>query len=304
MRSDVGKYRLGPFLLASEIPLPELRRQTDGEPDGFIRLGKTPERLEDVVANESRWWASKDEYLLRVPGVANFYVGRGRDVVVEPAPDALAADIRAYLLSPIFSTLCYQAGMYSLHASSVRVGDGVAAFLGHSGAGKSTLAAYLQRRGYAVVSDDICLLDPRDAEAGGTLVVPVAPALKLWRSALEQLGESTEELPRVFSRDDKYRMEIAELQERLPLREVFFLEWAQEPDAAVELEPVEGVLAVTQLMEFTHYDYLMKPTGRQEGNFLLCGRILSQVRASTLRRPRDFARMDALIDGLERHFSG
>jgi hypothetical protein len=304
MRSDVGKYRLGPLLLASEIPLPELKRQVDGNPDGFIRLGKTPERLEDVVANESRWWASKDEYLLRVLGVANFYVSRGREVVVEPAPHALAADIRAYLLSPIFSTLCYQAGMYSLHASSVRVGDGVAAFLGHSGAGKSTQAAYLQRRGYAVVSDDICLLDPRVAEAGGTLVVPVAPALKLWRSALEQLGESAEELPRVFSRDDKYRMEIAELEERLPLREVFFLEWAEQPDAAVELEPVEGVVAITRLMEFTHYDYLMKPTGRQTGNFLLCGRILSQVRAFTLRRPRDFGRIDAVIESLERHFSG
>jgi len=303
MPPDVGKYRLGPFLLASEIPLPELRIQADGIPDAFIRLGNTPDRLEGVVANESRWWASRDEYLLRVPGVANFHVSHGREVIVEPAPDALAADIRAYLLSPIFSTLCYQAGMYSLHASSVRVGDGVAAFLGNSGAGKSTLAAYLRRREHTVVSDDICLLDPRAAEAGGTLVVPVAPALKLWRSALEQLGESTEDLPRVFSRDDKYRMEIAELEERLPLREVFFLEWAEQPDAAVELVPVEGVLAVMRLMEFTHYDYLMKPTGRQEGNFLLCGRILSQVRAFTLRRPRNFARIDAVIDVLERHFA-
>src|SRR6202789_1954685 len=179
MRPDVGKYRLGPFLLESEVPIPELKIQETGAPDAFIRLGKVPEKLENVVANESRWWASRDEYLLRVPGVASFYVTHGCEVIVEPAPDALPGDIRAYLLAPIFSTLCYQAGMYSLHASSVRVGDGVAAFLGHSGAGKSTLAAYLQRRGYAVVSDDICLLDPRGAEAGGTLVVPMAPALKL-----------------------------------------------------------------------------------------------------------------------------
>jgi hypothetical protein len=306
MRSGVGKYRLGPFLLESEIPIPELKMQETGTPDAFIRLGKAPEKLENVVANETRWWASRDEYLLRVPGVASFHVIRGREVVVEPAQGALAGDIRAYLLAPIFSALCYQAGMYSLHASSVRVGDGVAAFLGNSGAGKSTLAAYLERRGYPVVSDDMCLLDPRSFEEGGVgeaVVVPVAPALKLWRSALEQLGATPEELPRVFSRDDKYRMKIGEIEERLPLRELFFLEWPDDPDAPAEFVPVEGVHAMTRLMEFTHYDYLMKPTGRQTENFLLGGRILSQVRAFAFRRPRNFERIDGVIDALDRHFA-
>jgi hypothetical protein len=315
MLPSVVKYRLGPFLLASEIPIPELVSQPAGEPDVFIRLGKVPERLENVVANESRWWASRDEYLLRVPGVASFLAHHGREVIVEPDAAALPGDIRAYLLSPIFSTLCYQAGMYSLHASSVRVGDGVVAFLGNSGAGKSTLAAYLERRGYPVVSDDICLLDPRPADrdwlggetlGGQTLVVPVAPALKLWRSALEQLGASAEEFPRVFSRDDKYRIEIAhpgELGERLPLREVLFLEWVSAPEAPVEFIPEAGVRAITRLMEFTHYDYLMKATGRQEGNFLLCGRILSQVRAFAFRRPRNFAQIDRVVDALEEHLA-
>jgi hypothetical protein len=310
MGSGGGKYRLGPFLLESEIPIPELEMQLAGEPDAFIRLGKVPEQLEGVVANESRWWASRDEYLLRVPGVAGFLVSRGREVIVEPHAGALPEDIRAYLLSPIFSTLCYQAGMYSLHASSVRVGDGVAAFLGNSGAGKSTLAAYLERRGYPVISDDICLLDPRSAEPGGgsgsTLVVPVAPALKLWRSALEQLGASPAELPRVFSRDDKYRLEIRhpdKIRARLPLREVLFLEWTEDAEAAADFIPVVGVDAIARLMEFTHYDYLMKPTGRQTGNFLLGGRILSQARAFAFKRPRNFARIDQVIDALEEHLA-
>lgn len=317
MSSGAGKYRLGPFVLASEIAIPELAELDEasedaGRHDVRIRLGRVPERIENVVANESRWWASREEYLLRVPGVANFLVRHGREVVVEAAEGALAGDIRAYLLSPIFSTLCHQAGMYSLHASSVKVGDGVVAFLGHSGAGKSTLAAYLDRRGYTVVSDDICLLDPRAVEGeadGQTMVVPVAPALKLWRSALEQLGAAPESLPQVFSRDDKYRMTLhrSGVAERpLPLRQIYFLEWAEAGEAldGARFAAVEGVVAVSRLMEFTNYDYLMKATGRQTGNFLLCGRVLAHARAFGFRRPRDFGRIEGVVDALEAHLAG
>jgi hypothetical protein len=370
MSTGVGKYRLGPFLLASEIPLPELEPlagdagpAVTGSDAVSIRLGPVPERIANVVANESRWWASRQEYLLRVPEVANFLVRHGREVLVEPASGALPADIRAYLLSPIFSTLCHQAGMYSLHASAVCVGAGVVAFLGDSGAGKSTLAAGLAQRGYTIVADDICLLDPRPnaaaagapsiprplrdgwestsqsshqiddtaANSGPTLVIPVAPALKLWRSALDQLGTRPEALPRVFSRDDKFRVPIpqpAQPAQSLPLREVLFLEWANEdsadressqensadeifsdqnaadqPGAAPTFTPIEGVHAVARLMEFTHYDYLMKPTGRQTGNFLLCGRILAHARAFALRRPLGFAHLDRTLDALEHHLA-
>jgi len=181
----------------------------------------------------------------------------------------------------------------------VRVGDGVVAFLGDSGAGKSTLAAYLERRGYAVVSDDICLLDSRLA------VVPVAPALKLWRSALEQMGEDAEEMPRVFSGEAKFRVatrRAGESGDRLPLREVVFLEWGDEGgDFAGDFTSVEGVDAVARLMQFSHYDYLAKAMGRQRASFLRCGQILAQVRANVFRRPRDFGRIDRVVDALEGH---
>jgi hypothetical protein len=355
MSSGAEMYRLGPFVLQSEIPIPELMplhppqtavaHSPAPPPTVSIRLAPVPARIPNVVAHETRWFASREEYLLRVPNVAGFLVRRGREVLVEPAPNALPADIRAYLLSPIFSTLCHQVGMYSLHASSVRVGDGVVAFLGHSGAGKSTLAAFLHRRGYPVVSDDICLLDSRspgtdpsaatsadDWKPAPTFVVPVAPALKLWRSALDALGASPELLPRVFSADDKYRLKLPPQEnchpdpERsegegpasavvptpldhplplpLPLRRLYFLEWAEpnEEDKPT-FTPIDAVHAITRLMEFTHYDYLMKATGRQTGNFLLCGRILAHARAFTLRRPRNFARLNPTLDALEAHLT-
>jgi hypothetical protein len=302
MAAGGGRYRLGPFLIASEIPLPELVEELDGEPTVSIRVGAVPERLEGVVANESRWWASRDAYLQRVPGVGGFLVRGGREVTVEPAEGARDGDIRAYLLGPVFLALCHQAEVYSLHASSVRVGDGVVAFLGQSGAGKSTLAACLERRGHEVVSDDICMLDARGAGDGASMmVVPVVPALKLWRSALEHLGARVEELPRVFSLDEKFRVEVRRTDERLPLRAVVFLEWA-EPGEGIAVVPAGGVQAMARLMEFLHFAYLMKATGRQEEGFLLCGRILGQARACTFRRPREFAALEGGVNALEGWF--
>lgn len=57
-----------------------------------------------------------------------------------------------------------------LHASAVRDGDAVAAFLGESGAGKSTLARALARLGLAGVADD--LLPLRPAEGGIRVPLP------------------------------------------------------------------------------------------------------------------------------------
>ena len=304
MQPDVALYRLGPFVIGSEIPFPELDAQESARPNVWIRIGRAPERLQNVAANESRWWASRDEYLLRVPGVAVFYVSQGREVTVEPAAGALTGDIRAYLLAPIFSCLCFQCGMYALHGSSVRVGDEVVSFLGDSGAGKSTLAACLEQRGFPVVSDDICLLDPGSGGEGRPRVIPVAPALKLWRSALDHLGALPERLPRVWSREDKYRLRIGHSEERLPLREIVFLEWEEDGSADVSFARVEGVQAVHRLMGYTHFDYLMKATGRQAESFLQSAAILRSVPAVALRRPRDFSLLQRVTDEVVAHLAG
>src|SRR5438309_2567636 len=98
MGGSLENYRLGPFRISSEISFPELTPE-DGEPNVWIRLGTAPEKIENVIANETMWWASETEYLQRVPKVATFHVSHGRTIVVEPAPDSLPGDIRAYLRS-------------------------------------------------------------------------------------------------------------------------------------------------------------------------------------------------------------
>jgi hypothetical protein len=140
MSSGVGKYRLGPFVFASDLLLPELTPlQPAAVANAFIRYAAVPDRIQGVVANETQWWASPHEYLQRIPGIANFLARDGRESLVEPAPRASPEDIG---------------------------------------------------------------------------------------SATEQLGISPAGLPRVLSSDDKYRLKVCEIDDRLPLCAFFFLEWA------------------------------------------------------------------------------
>ncbi len=91
---------------------------------------------------------------------------------------AIAADGRVALVdeaggAPLvrgvtpFASLLQQRGV--LHASAVRAGGEVGAFLGESGAGKSTLALALDRHGLARVADDLLPLRPE----GGRIRVPL-----------------------------------------------------------------------------------------------------------------------------------
>jgi hypothetical protein len=289
MQSEARRYSLGPFLIESPFTIPELSEaESSGTPDVRLVAGTVPRQLTGVVAGESRWTASRDEYLLHADGVASFWVRNGREVVIELAPNALMMDVRAYLLAPIFSTLCLQTGRFALHAS---------AFIGNSGAGKSTFAACLLRRGYKIVSDDICLIET--AASGATQVVPVAPSIKLWKSTMEELGGFSAELPRVFSKNDKYRIPTTTYRERLPLKNLLFLQWAPESSFESKLKPLDNVTALSKMMEFTHQAHLVKAMNRRRENFELCAKVLKNARAREFTRPRDIQQINNVVDMVE-----
>jgi hypothetical protein len=56
--------------------------------------------------------------------------------------------------------ICSQRRCLALHAAALFSGTSAALIAGRSGAGKSTLSMALARRGFAVASDDVTLLDP------------------------------------------------------------------------------------------------------------------------------------------------
>jgi hypothetical protein len=306
MAEVAGVYHLGGMTLVSEIALPELpliNDQVEHQPPGLhpvnIRLGSVPNQLPNAIEVDPDCFATPSQYFLRIPGIARYLVNHGAEVVVEPEPAALALDVRAYLLGSIFAVLCQQRGLLPLHASAISHGGGVVAFVGHSGQGKSSLAAHLAQRGFAVVSDDVCLIDPTSAKQA--MVIPTAPWLKLWRNSLENLGKQAEGLERVFSEDDKYRLPLADPRAPEPIHTLMFLEGdAASSAATLQIEPVSPVEAVPLLMNLIHQAYLLQATGQLQQSFLRCSRVASQARAYRLIRPWGLPHLESTVDRLQK----
>ena len=140
-------YRYSAFSLTidSELELPELVEGA-GEPDVVIRLGtvarsQTPSTIDDEVA-------------LPVD-IGRFHIRGGREIVVDPLPDADPFLLRTVLQGRLMAYLLRQRGCLPLHASAVAIDGRAILFLGESGAGKSTTAAAFYSRGHSVLGDDV-----------------------------------------------------------------------------------------------------------------------------------------------------
>ena len=301
-KPPLNSYRIGPFLYVTELLLPELplAAEEEGERPVNIRLGATPAALSAPLATAESYEANDTEFLLRLPGIANYYVRDGVEIVVHPDAGGPELDVRSYLMGNLFAVLCHQRGLLPLHASAIATPQGAVAFLGASGAGKSSIAAFLARRGHRILADDICLVDP--AAPRDQRVLPMAPWLKLWSATLDAMGESSQGLPRIFSDDEKYRYVLQQPEAPTPLAELILLERAED-QAEASFEALTPVHALHAVLDFTYQSWLVRATGRMDRYFLRCGQALDGVRVTRMRRPWGFEAMDATLEALETHLA-
>ena len=264
----------GPFLLDSELDLPELRNFAgSARIPVSLRLGGVPAGLEDGVVQGAQRSFTSREFLLEVPGTGRFYAADGANVRVEPVPGVPTSDLTIYLLGSVFGALCHQNGLLPLHASAVEVRGEVTAFLGDSGAGKSSLVALLGERGYRIFADDICLLEPVD---GGLAASPLAGWLKLWRESFVQIGVEPEAGNRTFSSDDKYRMYLAPVSAGpLPVKQFYFLVRAAEGESGARLEPLTTVEAISRLLATIYPGYVPEDVDEEKRLFQQCALALA-----------------------------
>lgn len=200
----------------SDFLLPELQVvKEEGKTDIIIKKGIVPITLEDVVEKGIRFEASKDKFLLTLDKIARFYAINGNEIIVQPFEGSCEEDIRVFLLNSVFAALLHQRGYLVLHGSCIEINGKGILFIGVSGAGKSTLAAAFRKKGYKILTDEICAI--KISETGIPIAIPSFPKLKIWKDAAEKLGEDINSLLPVRENLQKYMVDVEEQFSKAPL---------------------------------------------------------------------------------------
>jgi hypothetical protein len=296
-------YAYAGLLVASEIPLPEWSpfevAEHAGDPDVVISVEEDPSDP-DFPPGGDRRVITAGEHRFRVPGVGYFRVHKGREIVVAPARGVALHQLRPWLLGSAWGSLCYQRGLFLIHASAVLVGAEAVLFCARAKGGKSTMAAQLHTMGHPLLSDDLGNLDiPAD---GPPTLYPSAPRLKLWSDTLDELGWSIEHLEPDHTRAGKFHvMRTANNFVRpAPVRGIYLLEWGE-----LGMRRLSGLTALRRFLSASIYRTgLLESAGRLAQHSRGSITLLQRVPVWEVRRPRDLSAMGKTADLLAGHWSG
>lgn len=289
-------YRLFGLNIRSEMDLAGLAASVEaGVADVEIGFGAVP------ASDHVGYRATEEGTLLAVAKVGRYLIREGRQILIEPAPEASERNLRLFLLGSAIGALLHQRGLLPLHANAIDIGGRAVAFSGHSGAGKSTIAAWFHDRGHTILADDVCVIG--FDEAGRALAYPGIPRLRLWREALEASGRDADAYARSFDDMDKYDVPtVNEVgPEPVPLAAIYLLRKAEEAGTEAEIERLKGVDAVETLVSNTYRGGYLSMIGRTSEHLSACVRVARAVPVFRAQRLWGFDRFDEQAQRLRDH---
>jgi hypothetical protein len=283
--------------ICSELALPELDVAAL-TPNVSVSIGEVAPAPSPLDATGGAFWAVPGEACHYLEQAGSFLVREGRQIVVDPAEGADPALLRLSILGPALGILLHQRGHLVLHASTVAVDGGAAAFVGGRRWGKSTLAAAMYLRGHRVVADDVTALT---VGHGPPSVLPGFPQLKLWPDAAASLGQTVDTLPRLHPRFEKRALRVTRgfSRQPVPLRRVYVLDEGPAADGE-PLEPTEALVEMLRHWYGSRFgDGLLRFGDAAAIHLQLCAALVRDVAVRRLRRPARAASVADVVDLVE-----
>ena len=286
-------YGLG---IQSYLVLPELSLQ-EVAADVQVRLGAVDQNGLEVVDQDHCFRATGQEACHFFRGVGAFLARRGREVIVDPLPDADERVVRLSILGPAMALILHQRGRLILHASAVGIAGEAVAFLGGPGWGKSTTAAALYARGHDMLTDDVLAID---MESSGYPVIPSFPQFKLWPESATALGEQPETLPLLHPELSKRARRVTQrfADAPCPIASLYVL--AEAPSLHMEpLQPQEALHVLMRHWYGARFGAGLLRTSDMAAHFRQCANLVHRVRVCRLARPSCLAALPELARFVE-----
>jgi hypothetical protein len=276
------KYSVFGLNIQSEIEISELVT-TFSNPDVIIRLGKVPESLGEKSFKGVCFEAIPGTLIIEAKNIARYIIIEGKEIIIEPEPNAKESSIRLFLLGSAMGALLHQRGILPIHGNGIQFNETGILFAGISGAGKSTLAAMMALRGFMPITDDISAIG---FENDNPVILPGIPHLKLWNDSIQKMKLKTDGLKKVRDELEKYYYPTNNVfaNKTIPLKKIYIMNINQQEGIA--LKSISGIEKFTVLKNHTYrYNYL-KSMNLEENHFGLVTKLASKIEISRLFRNR------------------
>jgi hypothetical protein len=169
-------YEAFGLTISSEIECKELLLGK-GNSDVVITLEPSPNRYKVELKHKRHVIEPNGDFYFHVPNVASFFVSKGNSVLVSPAPNASKEELKMYLLGTIMAIILFQRKLIPFHCGCIKTPKGAVLIAADSGVGKSSLIASFYKKGYKILSDDLCAINISDNNT--PLIIGSYPRLKL-----------------------------------------------------------------------------------------------------------------------------
>ena len=275
--------------------------QGEGNPDVVIRYGKVPDEILDAKIKGVRYQAGPGKFLLRVDNVGKYYVTNGNDILIERETGVADEEVLLFLMGSAMGALLHQRNILPLHGSSIEVDGGGIIFTGPSAIGKSTLAGAFRKKGYNLLSDDVCAVTAKNNK--DSHIIPGFPRLKLWADALKKLNEGRKGLNRVRLDQDleKYFVPFDNVDNgHVRVKSVFVLETTNTDQ--FEVVQLQRGDKIDPIINNTYRPRFLDGLGGKKEHFKQCAAVAAKAAVIRITRPRKGFRLDELMNLVERQW--
>lgn len=289
------RYRAFGLNFDSPLELPQfLHGDSEESADVIISFGDTPENLPNPEEEAHFFQSKPNELLIMIEDVARYYLKDGNSIKVTPLTENMDA-VRLFLTGSVLTGILHQRGYFPIHACVIEIEGKAVAFSGQSGAGKSTIAAAFAKRGFRILSDDVCAVKLSE---GAPVVYPASPQIKLLQNTLEQFEMSYKDLPEVGDERRKYRyMDSASFHEEPLILSCIYL-IRKVPKEEIEIWPLEGVEKFKELVMATHKRNILKGQRDHSMQFEACQFLSRHVDVKKLKHTRKLDQLNFVIDAV------
>ena len=241
-------YKIYGLSVQSDISLPGAYTcEPFSDPDVTAELGEIPDFLKGSrEAGYGTWTNGFTNAWFFTPNAAEFYIEKGKRIIIAPIEDPNWDLISSLFLSAGMCLILLQRNEPVLHGSALTYRDQAFIVSGCSGAGKSTISFELMKHPYGFLADDTVRIHRSE---GVFLAEPSYPQQKVCRDMANRLGLRLEKLRYIDEDRDKFAKLCLDryITEAKPLKLMVILSKDPQPSCVTcrELTGQEYLTAIT-----------------------------------------------------------